>query len=400
MIPFEDAAASYREAYGTAPKAFAYAPGRINLIGEHIDYAGGCVLPVALDYGVTVAAGPGLPGRMRVHSDQYLSVGVAEFDPNQPPPPAYLAFVHSLALETRATGANLAVVSDLPPGRGWSSSAAFAVGICAALLALEPGLAHYSPLDLCQICQRAETTALGVACGLMDQYVLIYGKYDSAVLFDTQKLSHEYVPLRLDQAELVLIDSGQPRRLAEQGYNERRSELAQALDLLREDLGPFTCFRDVDQALLLERIKLLPALLQRRARHVVTEQQRVERFVEHLRLGAVVELGQLLSASHGSLSDNYDVSTKELDSLCELLDAQAGVYGSRLIGGGFGGSVLALAHRDAAESKVSQAIAHYEARFDLNTTSEVAVPGDGAIIQPEESRGPIPLVQWLAGGGV
>jgi galactokinase len=399
MIPFEDAAMSFQQAYSAKPTVFAYAPGRINLIGEHIDYAGGCVLPVALDYGVTVAAGPGRAGRMRVHSDQYLDVGVAEFDPNQPPPPAYLAFAHALALGTRATGADIAVVSDLPVGRGWSSSAAFGVGVSAALLALEPGLNRFTPLALCQLCQRAETQALGVACGLMDQYAAIYGKYDAAVLFDTQLLKHEYIPLRLEQSELVLIDSGQPRLLADAGYNKRREELNQALDELRARLGPFVSFRDVETAKLLDAIPLLPPPLQARARHVVTEQQRVERFAACLREGDVIAMGQLLSASQSSLHDDYEVSTRELDALCELLDAQAGVYGSRLVGGGFGGSVLALAHHNAVEDKLVHAIAQYGDKFDLRASYEVAIPGDGATVQPEEAPAPVPLAKWLGGGG-
>lgn len=399
MIPFEDAAASFRQAYNVAPTVFAYAPGRINLIGEHIDYAGGCVLPVALDYGVTVAAGPGQAGRMRVHSDQYLNMGVAEFNPNQPPPPAYLAFVHALALGTRATGADIAVVSDLPVGRGWSSSAAFGVGVSAALLALEPGLNRFSPLELCQLCQRAETQALGVACGLMDQYAAIYGKYDAAVLFDTYTLKHQYIPLRLDEAELVIIDSGQPRILGDAGYNKRREELDQALSELRVWLGPFASFRDADPAKLLDAIVLLPPVLQSRARHLVTEQQRVERFADALRAGDVIAMGQLLSASQSSLHDDYQVSTRELDALCELLDAQAGVYGSRLVGGGFGGSVLALAHHNAVEDKIVHAIAQYSDSFSIFASYEVAVPGDGATVQPEEAPGPVPLTKWLGGGG-
>lgn len=399
VIPFEDAAAAFHQAYGRAPVVFACAPGRINLIGEHIDYAGGCVLPVALEYGVSVAAGPGQPGRMRVHSGEFLDMGVVEFDPNQPPPPAFTAFVHALALQTRATGADIAVVADLPPGRGLSSSAAFAVAVSAALLALEPGLHRPTPLMLCQLCQRAETKALGVACGLMDQYAALYGRRDSALLLDTHALTHECVPLLLPQAELVLVESGQSRRLAEAGYNERRDELSRALDALRERLGGFTTFRDVEPERLLLEARQLPQKLQRRVRHVVTEQQRVERFVAELSLGAVVELGRLLSASQASLSDDYGVSTPELDSLCELLDAQAGVYGARLVGGGFGGGVLALVHQQALDDQVVRALAQYEERYDLHAAHEVVVPGDAAQVQPADAPAPLLLADWLAGQG-
>ena len=397
MLSFAEAAVAFRDAYATAPSVFAYAPGRINLIGEHIDYASGCVLPVALDFGVTVAGGPAAAGRIRVHSDQYLQAGVVEFTPSDRPSPAFSAFVHALALETGVSGADLCVVADLPVGRGWSSSAAFAVAVSAALVALDPSRPRPTAIELCQLCQRAETEALGVACGLMDQYVAVHGKYDAAVYFDVQALSHRYVPLHLPEAEIVVVDSGQARDLSESGYNVRRSELTRALDALRERLGDFATFRSVEPAKLLAAAQELPAKLQRRVRHVVTEQSRVERFAELLPQAQVVELGQLLTASHNSLSDDYQVSTPELDKLCARLDSEAGVYGSRLVGGGFGGSVLALVHQRAVSEHVDQVVHDFAAQYKLPAAYEVAIPGDGALVQPPEASTPVLLAQWLPG---
>ena len=157
VLEIDAATHSFRETYGSDPQVFAQAPGRVNLIGEHIDYTDGWVLPMALKRGVTVAAAPGKTGRIRVHSDQFLDAGVAEFTPGLQPPSAFTSFVYALALQTDVAGADLAVVSDLPVERGWSSSAAFAVAVCAALLALSETQHLPQPLDFCRMCQRAET---------------------------------------------------------------------------------------------------------------------------------------------------------------------------------------------------------------------------------------------------
>jgi len=395
MKPAQLAAAAFERAYGAAPQLYAWAPGRLNLIGEHVDYAGGLVLPVALDRGVTVAAAAGQAGRIRVHSDQFLEAGVAEFDPQAAPPPAFTAFVHALAAETHIVGADLAVVSDLPLERGWSSSAAFAVAVASALVALEDSQPRPTALELCQLCQRAEQQALGVACGLMDQYAAVFGRRDAAVLLDTYYMTHSYVPLNLGEARLVLIDSGQPRRLAQSGYNQRRGELASALNELKQQVGEFASYRDLNPDVVLKHLPELSETSMRRLRHVVTEQERVEHFAAQLPAGHPVELGQLLSASHWSLSEDYAVSTLELDQLCELLCAEAGVYGARLVGGGFGGGVLALAAQDALPGRIERALAAYTARTQLHAEWQEARTGDGAKIQLAAGAAPQAVAEWL-----
>ncbi len=395
MIDTASAAASFGRTYGAAAQVFCQAPGRVNLIGEHIDYAGGQVLPFSLDKGVTVAAVRGEAGRVRVHSDQYLDAGVAEVDPNEAPPERFTRFVHELALATGTSGADLCVFSDLPLERGWSSSAAFAVAVAGALLALEPHKERLTGAGLAQLCQRAEQAALGVACGLMDQYVSIYGQLGQAVLFDTQALSHRYIPLNLGAAALLVIDSGQPRRLAESGYNQRRQELEQGFKLLQARLGEFTAFRDVPHDALLKEIQRLPEPLNMRLRHLVTEQRRVEQAAQHLARGEMLELGQLITASHHSLSDDYEVSTPELDQLVSFVDGKAGVYGARLVGGGFGGGILALVAREVIEQRVLPAIADYEAATGLKTQWDEAWTGQGAQLSWPGSE-PQALANWLS----
>jgi len=378
MLEIDAAAESFRRAYGGEPRVHAQAPGRVNLIGEHIDYAGGWVLPVALSRTVAVAAGPGKAGRVRVHSDQFLDAGVAEFGPQDRPPAAYSAFVHALVLETGARGADLTVVSDLPVERGWSSSAAFAVAVAAALLALDERLLRPSALDLCLLCQRAETHALGVECGLMDQHAAVFGQAGSAVWLDTRTLSHQLVPLKLGSACLVLVDSDQPRRLAQSGYNQRRQDLTLAVDELRRQLGDFGSWRELDTDEALGALRGLSDISARRLRHVLTEQRRVEQFARALEGGDPLELGRLLSASQQSLSDDYEVSTPELDRLCELLSAAPGVYGARLVGGGFGGGALALADRDDLGAVLSEPLAEYQRQTRLEPRWDEVRSGDGA----------------------
>jgi len=394
VISYEQAASQFQAAYGREPEAFAWAPGRVNLIGEHLDYAGGHVLPVSLSLGVTVAAGRGRPGRVRVHSDRYLDAGVAEFDPEAKPPSAYMGFVHALVIESKATGADLAVCADLPVERGWSSSAAFAVALSAALLALEERFLRPTPEELCRMCQRAEERALGVSCGLMDQYVSIYGRATDAVLLDTRLLTHQYVPLALQEVAFIGVDSGQTRKLATSGYNQRRQELAEALAWLERWYERPVELRELDSQELLHLAEQMDYPLGSRLRHIVSEEQRVLRFVEQLQSGAVIELGRLLSASHYSLRDDYQVSTPELDLLCDRLAFAAGIFGARLVGGGFGGNVLALADRDALPNNVEEALGGYRERTGLATQWQEIVAGEGAAVKLMDEPA-TKLEEWL-----
>jgi len=394
VIDIQTAAESFTRTFGREPEVFASAPGRVNLIGEHIDYAGGWVLPVALQRGVTVAAAAGEPGKFRVHSDQYLDAGVAEYDPHGKAPAKYINFVHALALESNCPGADFAVLSDLPIERGWSSSAAFAVAISTASLALNGGIIRPSGQELCASCQRAETRAMGVRVGLMDQYASVFGQAGHALWFDPHELSMEQVPLNLGDSQLLLIDSGQPRRLASSGYNERLQELDRAYDELRRRIGGFKSFRDLNPLMILEELDELSSRSAHRLRHLVTEHLRVRAFIFTMQEGDVVNLGQALIGSHHSLSEDYMVSTPELDALCDILTATPGIYGARMVGGGFGGGVLALADNDALEVGLTEALADYERRTKLTARADLIETGDGAVVYPGAGK-PELVKEWL-----
>jgi galactokinase len=383
------ARAAFREHFGTEPRAVCDAPGRVNLIGEHIDYAGGSVLPCAIQYGIAIAAGPDDgPGA----GTGRLDLAVAPDSPVQPDA-AQFGAAQGLAHEVRsrlgpwlgypAAAPRLCIYSDLPPGAGLSSSAAFEAAVAGALLGAggrSAGLAGpaLTPLALCQLCQAAEQAATGVQCGLMDQYAVVFGRAGCAVHFDTVALTHEYVPLDLPRAALAAIDSGQPRRLAASGYNRRRAELAAGHPL--------------------------------RQRHQATERARVAAALGALRQGDAAALGALLSASHASLRDDFEVSTPELDVLCHLLCAgpAPAAWGARLTGAGFGGSVLALLHPAALEPDaagrrpVDAVLDEYRRRTGLVPALRLVAPCDGAQLiagtaQNRPTAGPRLLRECLAG---
>ncbi len=293
----------------------AWAPGRVNLIGEHTDYNGGLALPFAIDRGVTVRA-----GALPAHDLE----GVAPDDP----------FVRGCLAELRAAGhsppgARIEISSDLPRGAGLSSSAAFSAALCLALLGLAGE--QMERLDLARLCSRVENEWVGARTGLLDQLAVLMCREGHALLIDFDSLSLSHVPLELGDWALAVIDSGVRREHAASGYNERRAECARACELLGvESL----------RAVTLDRAAGLPAPLDRRVRHVIEENARVEDTVAALGRGDLHGLGRLLDASHASLRELYEVSVPEIEDLIAALDGAAA--GARMIGGGFGGSVLAL----------------------------------------------------------
>jgi galactokinase len=300
-------------------QATAWAPGRVNLIGEHTDYNGGLALPFAIDRGVTVRA-TGLPGE---HVE-----GVAP-DP----------FVRGCLAELRAAGhslqgARIEISSDLPRGAGLSSSAALSAALCLALLDLAGE--EMDPLELARLCSRVENEWAGARTGLLDQLAVLMCREGHALLIDFESLSFSHVPLELRGWTLAVIDSGVRREHAASGYNERRAECELACELLG--------VRSLREATL-AGVAGLPAPLDRRVRHVLEENARVEAAVAALERGEMRALGALLNASHASLRDLYEVSVPEIDELV------SGLEFARMIGGGFGGSVLALYEPGATPPK-------------------------------------------------
>ena len=311
-------------------RAAAFAPGRVNLIGEHTDYNDGLALPFAIAAGVTVTA-------TARDGDAVTADAEGARD-----------YVRGVVAELRAAGlpvpgATLAITGDVPQGAGLSSSAALEVAVALALLGLCDA-EDADRVELARICSRAENAWVGAQTGLLDQTASLFGREGHALRIDFRTLEHELVPLELGDWRLVTVDSGEAHSHAESGYNERRRECAEAA----RQLG-LESLRDAT----LDAAAGLPAPLDRRVRHVVSENARVDATVAALRAGHLDAVGALLDASHASLRDDYESSTPAVERTVEAL----GAAGARMVGGGFGGHVLALLAPGAPEPQGAFAVA-------------------------------------------
>ena len=314
-----------------------FAPGRVNLIGDHTDYTGGLVLPMAVDLGTTVAGTPG-GDVVRLTSAAADGEAVVPLDVADPVAvsPSWARYVAGVVSVVQPSmGFVGEVATTLPVGAGLSSSAALEVSVALAL-----GFAG-SALELALACQAAEQRASGVPCGIMDQLASAAGVDGHALLIDCTSLEVTPVPMP-DGVEVVVIHSGEPRALADSAYAERRASCESAAALV----GPL---RDAGLA---EVTELEDPVLRARARHVVTENQRVASFADALAAGRMDECGALMVDSHRSLATDFEVSTARLDELVSSLAATDGIWGARLTGAGFGGCVVALAEPGALAADV------------------------------------------------
>jgi galactokinase len=305
----------------------AFAPGRVNLIGDHVDYAGGYVLPMAVHLGTTVEATAGGPV-LQFRSDDEAGTVTVPLPVGDPTTvePAWGRYVAGVAAELGLTaGATGTVRTSLPIGAGLSSSAALEVATALALGFDGP------PLELARLCQRAEQRASGVPCGIMDMLASAAGVEGQLLLIDCSSESVTPVPFP-PGAEVVVVHSGEARALAASAYADRRAAVEAAAAIV----GPLRAAHLAD----LDRID--DEVLRRRARHVLTENERTLSTADALRAGDLVAAGALMVASHRSLRDDFEVSTPALDALADRLAATPGVYGARLTGAGFGGCAVAL----------------------------------------------------------
>ena len=313
----------------------AFGPGRVNLIGEHTDYNAGLALPFAISQGVTVRASALPEPRIEAFA---LDLETSDrFDlARTEPADGWPNFVRGAAAELRRSGiplrgARLEIHGDVPRGAGLSSSAALEVALTLALIALS-GAPELDRLELAKLCSRVENEWVGAKTGLLDQLASLCGEPNRALRIDFRSLELEPVALVLGDYRLVTLDSGQSHAHAGSGYNQRRHECAEAC----ERLG-VRSLREVT----LEMAAGLPAPLAQRAKHVITENQRVTDAVAALAQNDLRAVGRLLNESHASLRDCYEISTPAVEAAVQrLLDA--GAIGARIVGGGFGGSVLGL----------------------------------------------------------
>jgi galactokinase len=366
---------------GGEPEGVWAAPGRVNVIGEHTDYNGGFVLPVALPQTTRAAVARREDGRLVVrslqHPDEDADVAVADLAPGKPSGWAgYVAGVVHQLRDSVPGGLSVLVDGDVPAGAGLSSSAALE---CAVALALRDLLAlDLGPRDLVDVARRAENDFVGAPTGILDQSAAVLCEAGAALFLDTRDRSTEQIPFDLAAAGLALlvVDSGTTHDHAESGYRDRRRECEEAAARLGVDL-----LREVRDVAALGRLADGTAdgeVLHRRARHVVTEDARVLRVADTLRAGEDPRaIGSLLTEGHASLRDDFEVSVPELDACVDAAVA-AGAHGARMVGGGFGGSALALVDAGAVDA-VAAAITDRLAREGAPAPRTfVTVPSAGA----------------------
>ena len=366
----------------------ARAPGRVNLIGEHTDYNGGYVLPMAVEREVRVAFLPADSGPVRLWSADYgewdeFDLGATEARPAGGH--GWRRYVRGVAWALQEAGCRLRplwgiVQGDVPVGAGLSSSAALEVATARAFCAAA-GIERPGP-ELARICRRAENEFVGVRCGIMDQFVSIHARRDHALLLDCRSLDHEHVPLDGAAVRVVVCNTMVRHELGSSAYNERRARCEAAARILDARAGGVEQLRDVTPEMLREHADALDDLTCRRARHVVSEIDRTARAADALRGGDYRRFGRLMCESHESLRDDYEVSCAELDLMVELARALPGVLGARMTGAGFGGCTVNLVERARADEFTRAVAEGYEARTGTRPEVYGFAPAAGAAVEP------------------
>ncbi len=373
----------FTAAFGAPPQLIVRSPGRVNLIGEHTDYNDGWVFPAALDMGTVIAARRREDGQLRTVAARLGEEDAAPLTDLRPrEEPGWTRYIRGVAALLLAdgqplSGADLLIDGDLPLGSGLSSSASLELGVATALLGLA-GVA-IERTALARLGQRVENEIVGLQSGIMDQLAVAGGVAGHALLIDCR--SYAVRPVALPASVRVLVlDSAAPRTLAGSAYNQRRAECESAVGKLQAARPEIRALRDVDAALLAAEGWRLDPVELRRARHVVSENQRVLDSVAALEAGDVARFGALMVASHRSLRDDYAVSGPELDALVAIALDTPGVLGARLTGAGFGGCAVALAAAADAEAAAAAITARYRAATGRDGRVYVSAAADGVAI--------------------
>lgn len=362
------------------------APGRVNLIGEHIDYNGGYVFPAALTVGTTMLIRPRTDNLVNMASTNFdkrvqKSLSDLAFDTSDDWtnfPKGIIVMLREHGIEVQR-GYDMLFHGDIPNGAGLSSSASLEVVTAYGLLDQEGK--EMSRTDIALLAQKTENQYVGVMCGIMDQFAVAQGKQDHAVLLRCSDLDFQHVPFKSGSYKLVIGNTNKKRQLAHSAYNQRRSECEQAVAILREKaagLGELKVLAELTPDLYIEVESLIAnEVIRRRAKHVVEENARVLQSVELLSQGDLVGFGKLMVQSHESLRHLYEVSCHELDVIVDTALTIPGVLGSRMTGAGFGGCTVSLVHEDHIEEFIDRVGAAYKEQTDLEADFYVSGIGDG-----------------------
>lgn len=376
------AAARFQAWSGAAPTLAVRAPGRVNLIGEHTDYNGGPVLPMAIEREVVIVARPIPERKLRLFAAQFDAV--AEIDLGQPVPPedrswlSYAVGAVSLApAEMREQGAEALILGTVPLGSGLSSSAALEMALLALLESLSG--VRLDDGEAARLGQAIEHQFLGLHCGIMDQYVSRAARSGHALFLHCDSLEHRHIPVNFPDHAFVILDSQSSRRLETSVYNDRVAETAAALRMLNDHYG-----RDARELVVFSRAEFealrpkMSPLVARRARHFFVETERTHGAVHALEAGKARDFGGLMTASHESLREDYEVSSPALEALVSAALAGPGCLGARLTGAGFGGCTINLVERGEIAAFIAFVQARYQAITGTHCLGMATLPSAGA----------------------
>lgn len=376
----------FNEVFGEGGDVRAYfAPGRVNLIGEHTDYNGGHVFPCALTIGTYFIARKREDRKLRFYSENFARLGVIEGSldsldwsenagwTNYPMGVIWAFGEKGYAVNN---GFDLLVFGNIPNGSGLSSSASVEVGTGVMLRDMY-GF-DVDMIEISLIGQYSENNFNKVNCGIMDQFAIAMGKKDCAIFLDTADLSYEYAPIVLDDAKIVITCSNKKRGLGDSKYNERRAECEEALAELQTVLDIKSLGELDEERFEANKDAIKSEVRQRRARHAVYENRRTIKAVEALKAGNIEEFGRLMIASHNSLRDDYEVTGKELDTLVDSALKQKGVIGSRMTGAGFGGCTVSIVKDDGIDEFIENVGREYEETIGYAADFYVVEIGGGA----------------------
>lgn len=347
MIQPQEIIHTFIEIFGNTANIEAYfSPGRINLIGEHIDYNGGMVMPAAISLGITALFQPDNTQQLKVYAADFKELTTICLSDLVAPEgharwPLYVAGTMRVLKNKgrNLRGGSLLMKSDLPLASGLSSSAAME---CLIAFVMDGDYYDGNRKELALDAQSAEREEVGVNCGIMDQFAVANGKQGMAMLLNCDSLACEYIPARFEPYTLMIINSNYPRTLADSKYNERRAECEQALSLIQKNGDPATYLTEAHE---ISVAQLADDVLYARAKHVVTEQQRVMSAADALRMGNIEYFGSLLWASHESLDKDYEVAGDALNTIVHFAGKFSGCIGARMTGAGFGGCAIALVEK-------------------------------------------------------
>jgi len=380
----EQVSAGFVTRFGAPPLCFVRAPGRVNLIGEHTDYNGGFVLPMAIDRATWIALGPRADARVRLHSLDYDETASFDLGDLRKFQMSWSEYPKGVAWALQGSGLSLrgwdgVAKCDVPMGAGLSSSAAFELATARAF-GVASGFEWDAP-RMALLCQKAENQWVGVQCGVMDQMISAVGREGHAVLIDCRDLSTQLVPLP-PGAVVAVMDTGTRRGLVDSAYNERRAQCEAAAAAFG-----VVALRDVTTSAFLACEEDLHPIVRKRARHVISEIQRTLAAAEAMKKGDSAELGKLMNQSHDSLRDDFEVSSLQLNAMVETARKTPGCFGARMTGAGFGGCAVALVNANLAKAFTGSVAASYQRETGLEPQIHICEATNGASLGEYRSYG-------------